>query len=363
MMAVAALAACTKSEVQYEPAGEIGFAPVASNVTKSVAGYDGETFNGVFPTDIDLYVFANAVQGTYDANNVGEAYFKNAQFKYDEDNGTESTQGDVATAGAYAGNPTRYWPNVKSLVFAGYSDACNVTQLTTKPSMDFKSNTLTIEGYTQDNSKTAGGANDLMWFACDGVAYSKQDNEVAAKMQHACSWITIKVYGDDVTATYTADDSQHTGWTLNKLEVTSLVHTASVKCAVASASWSYPDNATKTSEVYYETSNGTTFTRTADEYATSAKDQSVANNFIVIPQIPTNLDVTYTYTSDADNNLTLTETKSVSLKYTAADVENTSWQSGVHYIYNVKITATEILIDPYVVEWTGYTGNELASTI
>ena len=47
--------------------------------------------------------------------------------------------------------------------------------------------------------------------------------------------------------------------------------------------------------------------------------------------------------------MTLTETKSVSLDYDAA---GTAWQPGVHYIYNVKITATEILIDPVVVEWT-----------
>ena len=60
MMAVAALAACTKSEIQYEPSGEISFAPVAKNVTKSVAGYNGETFDGVFPTNVNLYVFANA---------------------------------------------------------------------------------------------------------------------------------------------------------------------------------------------------------------------------------------------------------------------------------------------------------------
>lgn len=74
-MAVAAIAACTKSEVQYEPSGEISFAPVAKTLTKSVAGYDYGTtdthhvtgkdgeFDGVFPTGIDLYVFANAGTG------------------------------------------------------------------------------------------------------------------------------------------------------------------------------------------------------------------------------------------------------------------------------------------------------------
>ena len=67
-MAVAALAACTKSEVQYEPSGEISFAPVAKTLTKSVAGYNGETFDGVFPTNVHLYVFANA------SNDAGTAW-------------------------------------------------------------------------------------------------------------------------------------------------------------------------------------------------------------------------------------------------------------------------------------------------
>ena len=116
MMAVAALAACTKSEVQYEPAGEIAFAPVAKNVTKSVAGYEGETFDGVFPTNVNLYVFANA---SNDAGTAWDApYFENAKFVYNE-----SKDVNTAVKGAYAGDPTRYWPNVKTLKFAGYSDA------------------------------------------------------------------------------------------------------------------------------------------------------------------------------------------------------------------------------------------------
>ena len=160
MMAVAALVACTKSEVQYETAGEISFAPIASNVTKSVAGYNGDTFDGVFPTGVNLYVFANA------SNDAGTAwedpYFANALFKWDSAKGEEDVQGTVATEGAYAGDPTRYWPNVKTLKFAGYSDACNVSTLT--PTMNDDLSALTINGYVQDNTNIEEGKNDLMWF-------------------------------------------------------------------------------------------------------------------------------------------------------------------------------------------------------
>ncbi|MBO5708951.1 MAG: hypothetical protein J6S01_06395 [Bacteroidales bacterium] len=343
MMAVAALAACTKSEVQYEAAGEIAFAPIASNVTKSVAGYDGDTFDGVFPTGVNLYVFANA--STDDGTAWTDPYFANALFVWDTDKGTEDTQGTVDTEGAYAGNPTRYWPNVKTLKFAGYSDACNVSDLT--PTMNSDLSALTIGGYVQDNTKTEEGANDLMWFPCDGTAYDKTANEIAANMRHACSWITIKVAGDAVTAGK---------WTLNSLVVTDLVHSGSVVCGATTATWTL--DTAKADEDYYNA--GTTFT---DEYLKYEKN---ANNFIVLPQEPTNLEVNYTYvsdnrgTADTADDITLTETKSVSLDY---DTAGTAWQPGVHYIYNVKITATEILIDPVVVDWTNYTGNDIEKEV
>ena len=325
MMAVAALAACTKSEVQYEPAGEIAFAPVAKNVTKSVAGYNGETFDGVFPTNVNLYVFANA---SNDAGTAWDApYFENAKFVYNE-----SKDVNTAVKGAYAGDPTRYWPNVKTLVFAGYSNACNVATLATKPSMDFESNQLTITGYTQDNTKTEEGENDLMWFACDGQTYSKQADEIAANMQHAGSWITIKVAAD---ANMVSSNCQ-----LNSLKLNAFNHTGNVVCGADAATWNTLSNP---KEEYYLNGANTPLTTTATAYETTA------NNFIVIPQEPVMLDVTYTYVSDSANSITSTETKPVSLAYTTT--APTAWKNGVHYIYTITITATEILIDPVVAEW------------
>ncbi len=202
---------------------------------------------------------------------------------------------------------------------------------------------LTINGYVQDNTKTEEGANDLMWFPCDGTAYNKTAGEIAAQMKHACSWITINVAGDDVTAG---------NWTLNSLVVTELVHSGSVVCDATTATWTL-DTATADEDYY---NDGTTF---SDKYV---KYEMNANNFIVLPQEPTELEVNYTYvsdnrgTADTSDDITLTETKSVSLDYVAA---GTAWQPGVHYIYNVLITASEILIDPVVVDWTPGTTTEV----
>ena len=349
-MAVAALAACTKSEVQYEPSGEISFAPVAKTLTKSVAGYDYGTsdthhtdgkdgqFDGVFPTGVNLYVFANA------SNDAGTAwvdpYFANALFKHNANKGTEGTQTHptlvtAPTTGAYAGDPTRYWPNVKTLKFIGYSAACNVAATSNGTSAEVSDDftTLTISNYTQDNAKTAEGANDLMYFhALQENGYSKSEGEIAAQMKHACSWITINVAGDGVTAN---------NWTLNSLVVKALKHSGTVDCNATTAQWTLTGEGAN--EDYYNAS--TTFTQSYVKY------EKNTNNFIVLPQTPTSLDVTYTYTSQAAVGtapaITLTETKNVPLTFNGTE----SWAPGVHYIYNVLITATEILIDPLVVEW------------
>ena len=350
IFAVATLFSCSKSDVIYlEEQSEIGFSPFAQNITKSVAGYDGDTFDGIFPTGIDLYVFANVEDDvTTDNFNWSDTYFSNALFRHTDEKGTTDEVANpgapediTATEGAYAGSPNRYWPNVKSLIFAGVSKACNINSENNGavPSMDFANNKLTITDYVQDNDRyTAEGANDLMWFPYDGNSYTKQTNEVIANMKHACSWITIKVAGDAVTAN---------NWKLNTLNVKSLIHAGTATCAAAGATWSFTNEQKDAAddEVYYSSTEGTTFTTTATKY------ESTTNNFIVLPQEPTELEVTYTYVSDATNNISITETKSVSLDY---DKAGTAWQSGVHYIYTITITANEILIDPYVAEWTEY---------
>ena len=357
--AVAALAACTKSEVQYEQTGEITLAPVTNTVTKSVAGYDYGTsdnfhvngnegkFDGVFPNTIDLYVFANAQDENADGELIDSwttPYFKKAHFVYDAGKGNESTQFNPAipTTGAYKGETPLYWPNVKTLKFVGYSDACNVTSLTPIVADDLS--TLTIEGYVQDNTKTAEGANDLMWFPVT-QDYGKAEGEIPAQMKHACSWITVNVKGNDVTAS---------NWTLNSLIVKNIAHKGTAECGEESATWETDKLGSYKDEDYYnaqtddefDPTEGTTFTTAYVEY-----NEGTANNFIVIPQTPTTLEVTYSYVSDTINNITFTETKSVELDYDGV-AGNSKWESGVHYIYNLTITATEILIDPVVVEWT-----------
>lgn len=320
LAAAAALSACTKSEPVYESSGQIGFAPVAQNITKSVAGVGADgTFDATFPTDLNLYIFANA-----QADDLSEswpaAYFRNAKFIYSR----------IADNTVYEGDPARYWPNVKSLIFAGYSNACNIDAVAANSTMDFDGNTLTIKGYTQDNTKTGKGANDLMWFPWDSKSYSKQEQAVAVNMKHACSWITVKVL----------TDGKYADVKLHDLTVNGLYKTGDAVCGSTAATWTV--SGTTSSEKLYENTEGAAVT------AEAAPFETTPNNMVVLPQTPTTIDVTYSFVPQ-DGVPAIKETKTgLSLQYNG----DAKWESGKHYIYTVTITATEILISPTVAAWT-----------
>ena len=337
IVAVAALFSCSKSDVIFDDfQQEIGFTAVASNSTKSVAGYnDAGVFDGVFPTNIDLYVFAN-VQDEEDGELLSSwntPYFQNAKFKFNSAKGSEETQNSYATLGAYEGDPARYWPNVKTLMFAGYSDACGVAKNAT---MNFATNTLTIPSYTQDNETyTAEGTNDLMWFPCDDLPHSKEGKEVPAKMKHACSWITVKV----------KSDGKYSDLKLYDLTINGLYHTGKATCGEESATWEVSGDAT--AENLYLNATG-------DEVSSTEAIifENTANNMIVIPQTPTSINVKYSFVPQVGVDA-ITETKT-NLPLKLNDANSVNWESGKHYIYTITITATEILIDPYVENWTNY---------
>lgn len=326
--AVAALFSCSKSDIIYsDQESQIRFSPIANTIVKSVAGIgtDG-AYDATFPTNLNLYVFANAQADDLTAS-WPSPYFKNAKFIYSRlDNGV------------YEGDDARFWPNVKSLIFAGYSNACNIDAIADNSTVDFSNNEITITGYTQDNTKTAKGANDLMWFPWDTRSYTKQNTAVTANMKHACSWITVKV----------KSDGNYTDLKLHDLTINGLYHTGTAKCGATSATWTGLES--KSTENLYVNNTGAVVSTTEEVF------ENTANNMIVIPQTPTSIDVTYSFVPQT-GIAAIKETKtglSLSIgKETVEGVEQDKlWESGKHYIYTITITATEILIAPEVAEWT-----------
>ena len=328
IFAVVALLSCSKSDITYDnQETQIGFSPVANNITKSVAGIGTNgNYDATFPTTLNLYVFANAQADNLTAS-WPSSYFQNAKFIYSRLNN-----------GVYEGDVARFWPNIKSLIFAGYSNACNIDDITANSSVDFGKNEITITGYTQDNTKTDKGANDLMWFPWDTKSYTKQNTAVTANMKHACSWITVKV----------KSDGNYTDLKLHDLTINGLYHTGTAKCGATAATWT--DLGSISTENLYLNNTG------ADLSTTEVAFENTANNMIVIPQKPTSIDVTYSFVPQT-GIAAIKETKTgLSLSIGKEIVEGVEqdklWESGKHYIYTITITATEILIAPEVAEWT-----------
>ncbi len=336
LVALAALAACSKSEVEFEEATAIRFAPVAHNITKSVAGVniDG-SHKATFPTTQDLYIFAVAQDQNAAGNfvNTWSTYLNDAQF----------ISSRISDNGVYEGSQPYYWPNVKPLKFAGYSEACNSASL--NPTMNFTTNQLTIEGYVQNNTEnTAEGTNDLMWFPCDGVSYTKASGTVPATMKHACSWITVKIIGDGVTGE---------NYKIHNLTINQIFHSGNATCGEDAASWA--TTGTRADEVLFNDVEGETFPKdkTGDTPNEPQVFEDNTNNMVIIPQKPTSINITYSYVPQADVAPITEVVKDLDLKITAdADADANLWESGKHYVYTITITATEILINPTVAEWT-----------
>ena len=330
-LAAAAFVGCTSTSVEFDTPDEIGFTAVAGNMTKSVVS------GTEYPTDLNMYVYAwtsDQTSGTPNYINGGEFANRGA---YNEINTTEGQPTDQVWGGGDGENANPYyWPNVKTLKFAGFSKSGNVTtaNVNTKASYSVNGDKIAITDYTPGT-----GDNDLMYFPATAAYLGKETSFVPVTMYHTCSWITFLVKGDDVTA----GDYTVTALTINDID-----KTANVECVGTNVTWS--ENTTQ-SEDYTVPVKGTGIVLSKDNAlnveTNAAYALAAGGNVVVIPQTPGTLTLTYTYTSPAGK--TITEVKdNISLAVDAVDNE---WAPGKHYIYTITIKANEILIAPSAQGW------------
>lgn len=336
MMAVAALAACTKSEVAYEAPAEIGFNVVAGNITKAVV--DGTTY----PTTLPMYVFAETMDNTAETPN----YINDGLFVH---------KGAVEGTNVWGGSPNPYyWPNVKTLHFAGYSQAGNADG-----SYNCSTGVLSVTGYTPGTA-TGAGANDLMWFPTTELkvpaGYGKSTKFVPVDMYHTCAWITFIVKGDTVTGTG--------GYTVKSLTINNVDLTADVACSatiadekiVPSIVWTNNTTQEENYAVPFKTATGVVLNTTGTNVETDDAT-TTSGNVVLVPQTAAKLTVVYSYNSSTGSEITET-VDNLSLALTKATADATtatgpgSWEAGKHYIYTITIKANEILIAPTPVDWT-----------
>ena len=341
--AVAALAACTKSEVQYEQPSEIGFTPVTKMNTK-VAVADNK-----YPEGLELYIFANAGDPSA-AVSAYTPYFRNGQFKH-------------KAGGVFSGQPTPYyWPNVKKLIFSGYSNSGNVS--TTNPRYEYFLGDGTkpaewqikLDAYAPGAGTASEGSNDLMWFPTTRP-YAKSDDrgkewespvtdvdtDINVLMKHACAWVTIKMKGDNVTGGTNP-------WKITNLSILELAESGNVALG-AEAIWTLGAN----TPVY-------PFYTTGVELSTDEKDftRMDIKDLIVIPQDNKTLRVSYSFVSQAAVGTegdpgyvpAIVIDEIIDIPLPATDNE---WVAGKHYTYTITLTAEEILVEPTVNDWTNET--------
>ena len=308
LTALTILASCAKSEVNYEPSGQVTLAPVKGNVTKAAG------MTGALPQTQELIIWS---EWTHDSKT--ESYINGDPFAY---NGTYQ---------AWAGKTGSYpWPLHGTLSFSGYTIPDDVTLI---PGYYTEDNEIlfTFTDYTNNEF-------DFCWFGrVEDVNYRLSNEKVVANLNHALTWITIKAYGEGTPVGR---------WQITSLQLESAVTKGDATCYYDGTNegktlWSADEYSDVTLSLIQSAQNTQgTQTHTITDTATKLTDN------IVIPQTPTNLIINYSYQV---GETTKTDSRTVSLKLN--DGNTTDWASGVHYTYTLFFKSNDIQVAPSFGTW------------
>lgn len=341
---IAALTACSKSQIEYDEPAEIALVPVAQNITK------GMVTSTTFPNEaFNLWAYYKPIK-----NATIKSWQENASNQQTYiDNKTFAKKSDDKWGGA---NAAYYWPKDGSLMFAGYfpSTLENVSY-----TFNSTNNYMTIPNYTPGmvTSKEDIHSEDVMYFNMTGNSYTY--GPVPVTFRHALSWITVKLAKSETTpedATITVNSVKFTD--LSKTG-TGTVNNSPIAPATNEISW-IPIGAKGFHEVCPD-DDVTTADKKENVVTLTTTATALAKEPIIIPQSMTgNLVVNYTITSKDGSSFT--ETKTITLKGMSATEGNsnkqlTDWQPAKHYTYNITIGTSEILIQPSVDNWKDITVN------
>ena len=326
LLAIAAIASCAKTEdVFTEGDSEIKLAPVAKLQTK--ANYLGAVDGTTYPTQENFDVFA---------------YWKNVDAGVSFTDGTMFLEGaeaggaEFVNKGNYWGGAVNYyWPKNGSLRFAAYSPS----HLDAVHTLD--GDVFYINGYTQPDL-TAETWDFLVAPTSPSYSMMTATEQVAIEFQHALSWITLKVVAKDADAAKAFD--------IKKVTINDVNTVANFEAAMEDgiqfdewSKWNTPKP-----YVVFEGSQMVSQTVTDIE-------NTVAGT-LVIPQATTT--VTIDFDQYGVNGTADTPGMTVTLDL-VLDTDNTPWEPGKHYNYNLIFGLDEILINPSVADWTEVEVGEL----
>ena len=336
---VAALAACTKSEVQYEPAGEIGFAPAVKNVTKAAKPA------GNLDASQKLNVWAYWDKDGAVENAVTDYAPYNVTFLDEASFAQKTANGGIT---AWGGDGVAYpWPVNGALVFSGYTTPTSAETGANEYDVTYTlgEDKMVFTNYTQ--SANTASTFDLCWFNHTAGSHNNRATGTAVDvtLSHALTWITIKAYGE---GTPVASGSE---WHIKSITLKDVVTVGTGTCVgtgAGKATWTL--GSTKSDVAVFINTDGTNIP------SSEAAFETTTDGTVVIPQTPVQMEVVFDYpvgTSRVEEtvtvNLTLDGSKD---KDGNANTAITAWQSGYHYTYTLFFKGNEILVAPSYGAWT-----------
>lgn len=354
ILAIAAITACSKSEVEYDAPAEIGISPVTQNRTKAmVSGTE-------FPEDENFMVWAwyKALPKATSISFWQES--DEAQQTYIDEKVFVPKTGD--DKGLWGGSNAYYWPKMGSLMFAGYYPATEAMQDLVSYEFTSDVNKMTVAGFTPgdyqttgfvDNAENAKHEEDFMYFnmtatSCDASTTGpdnsvKDGNHVDVVFKHALSWLTVVLKKDDSTPddatitvkkVYFSDVNTKGTGTVNNSPDTENGESNVID-------WETTTEEDDITDVYVLGSSDT-------DNETALTTDYTCKEPVIIPQTMDG-NIVVVYEIKSKDGSAFTETVSLPLSGLSNGV--TSWDPAKHYTYTVTIGTTEILIDPYVADW------------
>lgn len=333
--AVASLAACSKSEVQYDNVqNEITLAPVAKNITKAmVEGND-------FPTSekINLWAYykpisaGKTVAEWYESTANVQTYLDHKTFAYRAANSTT----DNNVWGGWANNqPIEYfWPKNGSLVFVGY----HPEDLYDKASHNYATNTMHFENIPMSRvSDNTVYTEDFMYF---NMTSSCSTGSVVANFKHALSWISVLLVKDDAT-------SENATITVTRVAFTKVIASGDADVVgTEDIEWTADGNPTiveilEGNEVDLDYDN-----EDVEPYQPLFIPQDMQGQLIV------------EYEIKSTDGSKFSEVKEITLDGMQGNENSTTselskWAPAKHYTYTITIGTTELLVKPTVTQWVG----------
>lgn len=306
--AMMVLASCTKTTVEsIDGPKEIAFKKIEGAMTKAVAeNLAGNTTMGVFAY----------LNGTTEPT----PYFGNTSFS----KGTTYWEGG------------KYWPlNGQALDFVVY--APYIANDTGKDQIQFTyttppETTKTLTFTIKDNSMSGDPASqkDYLYGAEFYDGFNKDMEKVPVTLKHALAKITVNIFAntDNVytVESLTINEAHQAG----KISIAYNVdnNASTPRCSTATST-----SEVKQSYIFPEFNN------------LNASKSGKSGSYLVFPCDQTSFTLVYRM-----EGLATAQTSTIVLQ-PAPPASKTTWDSGKHYVYNITLSASQILFDPTVEEW------------